>query len=267
MKVQQSKISCISINFPNGLIYCCFHPQVPDFHIKVFLEALSELADAAEQCRLGIHFCLDFQSAQTIKKHQIFIRADLEAKLLSSSACITWMQAFLSQADVVAETPVSLPDHVVLHLFSFWWSIFQVFNWTLFLWGWNTNRWGVFSMNPVWSCLQTDAHECVCDDVASDWVSSSPIMQTEPPGRSDQTLHLISFTFARFQNDISTECVKGDRKYCFSDFPTSNLESCHSTSEEEQTSCRTFLRSSSLHSSGMSGTAQAVLSLIMWVEK
>ena len=58
MKVQQSKIGRISINFPNGAIplrqrtkfagYCCisaFHPKLPDFHIKVFLEALSDLAD------------------------------------------------------------------------------------------------------------------------------------------------------------------------------------------------------------------------------
>lgn len=52
MKVQQSEIVSISINFPNGVIqleqrtkfegyfFCvfAFHPNLPDFHMKVFLQ-------------------------------------------------------------------------------------------------------------------------------------------------------------------------------------------------------------------------------------
>lgn len=58
MKVQQSEIVSISINFPNGVIqleqrtkfegYFCvfaFHPNLPDFHMKVLFQIKKTLID------------------------------------------------------------------------------------------------------------------------------------------------------------------------------------------------------------------------------
>lgn len=103
MKVQQSKIGCISINFPNGVIpliqrtefagYCCvsaFHPKLPDFHIKVFFggtQWLGRQYNASQEQRWLWIFIYGLILEQHLENNKIFIIriqiAWLEKKLLN----------------------------------------------------------------------------------------------------------------------------------------------------------------------------------------